>query len=68
MNLTLLSYQPGIKNKMADALFRHAVNLVSIDPQVKKTQLFQAQSINPVLKPVIDHLSTSDTPPPPTGI
>ena len=53
---------------MADALSRHPVNLVSVDPQVNKTQLSQAQSTDPVLKPVIDHLSTSDTPPPPTGI
>ena len=53
---------------MADALSRHPVNLVSVDPQVNKKQLSQAQSTDPVLKPVIDHLSTSDTPPPPTGI
>ena len=62
------TYQPGTKNQAADALSRHPVNLVSVDPQVNKTQLSQAQSTDPVLKSVIDHLSTSDTPPPPTGI
>ena len=62
------TYQPGTKNQAADALSRHPMNLVSVDPQVNKTQLSQAQSTDPVLKPVIDHFSTSDTPPPPTEI
>ena len=63
-----ITYQPGTKNQAADALSRHPVNQVSVEPQVNKTQLSQAQSTDPVLKPVSDHLSTSDTPPPPTGI
>ena len=53
---------------MADALSRHPVNLKSVDPQANKTQLSQAKSTDPVLKLVINHLSTSDTPPPLTGI
>ena len=53
---------------MADALSRHPVNLVSVNPQVNKTELSQAQATDPILKPVIDHLSTSDTPPPTSGI
>ena len=62
------TYQPGIKNQVADALSRHPVNLVSVDLQVNKKELSQAQSTDPVLKPVNDHLSTSDAPPPPSGI
>ena len=61
-------FQPDTKNQAADALSRHPVNLVSVDPQVNKIQLSQAQSTDPVLKPVIDHLSTSDKLPPPIGI
>ena len=39
---TIATYRPGTKNQAADALSRHPVNLVSVDPQVNKTQLSQA--------------------------
>ena len=53
---------------MADALSRHPVNLVAVHPEINKTELAQAQATDPVLSSVIDHLSTSDTPPPTSGI
>ena len=63
-----IAYQPGTQNQVADALSQHPVNLVSVNPQVNKTELSQAQVTDPILKPVIDHLSTSDIPPPTSGI
>ena len=63
-----IAYQPGTQNQVADALSRHPVNLVSVNPQVNKTELSQVQATDPILKPVIDHLSTSDTPLPTSGI
>ena len=53
---------------MADALSRHLVNLVAVHPEINKTELAQAQATDPVLSSVIDHLSTSDTPPPTSEI
>ena len=39
-----------------------------MDPPVNKTKLSQAQCTDPVLKPIIDYLMISDTPPPASGI
>ena len=39
-----------------------------VDPPVNMTELSQAHCTDPVLKPIIDYLMISDTPPPASGI
>ena len=57
-----IAYQPGRQNQVANALSRCPVNLVTLNPPVSTTELSQAQATDPVLKPVIDYLLTTDTP------
>jgi len=57
-----------MQNQAADALSWCSINLVALNPLISKTQLSEAKKTDPVLRPIIDQLQTSDTPPPSSGI